>query len=283
VPGGSVPVAALQTMFETDRITFDQATSFLNPLKWPTCSDELCCDMQDKGIQPSGVHRYHEVVSADCRDPESTWKIEADLDFSFYRNPGVVAIADYQLSPGPQPYVLVDEGSLVVEQIGTPNAPRLRITTTKRVKFKRPFDPTALQLMMCALGYASIVEDLIYTCAIPGEQSGTPFPATAAAAGPKGGGPQVGVPFDVLVSRAAQAAEAWIAQWVEGVRSSYAKAAAGRYTADDLVQDLSRAWVETLRQGAAAMDLGSGSARPPDAARTPAPDPPPAPEPPSAS
>ncbi len=282
VPGGGVSVAALQTVFETDRLTFDQATRFLDPLNWPTCSDQLCCDMQDRGIQPSGVHRYHEVVSADCRYPQSTWTIQADLDFSFERIPDAVAIADYQLSPGPQPYVLVDEGSLVVEQIGTPNAPTLRITTTKRVKFSRPFDPTALQLMMCALGYANIVEDLIYTCAIPGKESGTPFPATAAAAGAKGDGPQAGVPIDVLVSRAAQVAEACIAQWAEGVRSSYAKAAAGRYTADDLVQDLSRAWVETLRQGSAAMDLGSGSVNPPDAGRTPAPDPPPAPEPPSA-
>ena len=33
-------------------------------------------------------------------------------------------------------------------------------------------------MMMCALGYASVVEDLIYTYAI-GDEPGVPFPAAA--------------------------------------------------------------------------------------------------------
>jgi hypothetical protein len=262
VPGGSVEVAALETVFETSVLSFDQAVRFLHPETWPGCS-ALCCRMLDLGVQPSGLHRFRETVSADCADRLRTWTIQADLDFSFRQVDGQVAVAEYELSPGPQPDVLVDEGSLAVRAIGTADDPRIRVTTTKRVRFNRPFTGKQLAMIVCALGYASIVEDLIFTCAREGGP-GKSLPA------PGQGNPAVHPCVD-LAARASRAAQASVEVWAQEVRAASAKAAARPYTADDLVQDTTRAWVRLLREGAAAFDPVTGDGPPPD----PPPDPPP--------
>jgi hypothetical protein len=259
-PGGDeVTVAALWTEFETSLLTFDQASEFLHPDLWPGCSP-LCCRMEDRGLQPSGLHRYGEVVSVDCDDGQPAWTINAELDFAFTRQPGIVAIADYHMSPSRPQDVIVDEGALVVAEIGTPQKPRVRVTTTKRVRFDGPFSGESLGLVMCALGYGEIVHDLIFTCALGGG-AGKPLPPPPGAGKRRPGGPSA---VDALITRGERAAEACIAAFAEDLRSSAAKVSAGTYKADDLVQDVTRTWLRALRESAAVVDAGVRTARGPD-------------------
>ncbi len=259
LPGVAGEIAALETTFTTDLLPFDLATRFLDPTTWSGCSP-LCCDVRPLGV----AHRYREVVSVDCGRQPATWTIHADLDFRFHHVQGLLAIAEYQLAPVDQPDVSVDEGSLVVHDLGGGD---LRITTTKRVRFKRPFTGEQLAFIACALGYSSIVEDLIFTCALGG-RPGKPMPPGA----PTAAHPARGEPLDVLVTRAARAAEACIEEWAQTARASSQKVAEGRYTTDDLVQDLARPWARMAREAAAI------AAVPPAPAAEPAPTPEPEPE-----
>jgi hypothetical protein len=218
--------------------------------------------MEDRGLQPSGLHRYGEVVSVDCDDGQPAWTINAELDFAFTHQPGIVAIADYHMSPSRPQDVIVDEGALVVAAIGTPQEPRVRVTTTKRVRFDGPFSGESLGLVMCALGYGEIVHDLIFTCAL-GEDAGKgkPLPPPPGAGKRRPGDPSAA---DGLITRGERAAEACIAAFAEDLRSSAAKVSAGTYKADDLVQDVTRTWVRALRESAAVVDAGVRTARAPD-------------------
>jgi hypothetical protein len=249
--GGRRDVPALRTVFETDQLTFDKAITFLDPTTWPTCS-ALCCEVRPLGTLPSGVRQYREVVSSNCQSPQAAWTIGADLDFSFTQLDARLAIAEYQLSAVTQKDVLVDEGSLVVEEIDDDGKRTLRITTTKRVAFNRYFEVEQLMLMLCALGYASIVEDLIFTCAITGQQ-GADFPTAPEADFTR-------TPLELLITRSARAAQACIGDWAEDMRVASASIAQGRYTADALAQDLTRPWVRLMREGAALLEGALGGA-----------------------
>jgi hypothetical protein len=262
LPGVVGEIAALETTFTTKLLPFDLATRFLDPTTWSGCSP-LCCDVRPLGV----AHRYREVVSVDCGRQPATWTIHADLDFRFHHVPGELAIAEYHLAPVDQPDVSVDEGSLVVHALG---GGELRITTTKRVRFKRPFTGKQLAFIACALGYSSIVEDLIFTCALNG-RPGKPVPPGV----PEAGHPACAEPLDVLVTRAARAAEACIEDWTQTARASSQKIAEGRYTADDLVQDLARPWARMAREAAAiaAVPPAPVPAPPPAPAAPPAPAP----------
>jgi hypothetical protein len=252
LPGGSVPVATLTTAFEIEALEFDRAIAFLAPKNWPACNG-FWCQMKELGVQPSGAHRYHEEVSIDCARKDAVWTIQAVLDFRFRRfeNPRV-AITEYELSKGaPQPDVLVDEGSLVVQQLSPAPASKLRVTTTKRVRFNHAFSGEALALMMCALGYADVVEDLVFTCAL-GEGEGSPFPDERGAKG---------ATVDPLIQQGATALKACLDDCAEAARASAEKIDEGSYSADALVQDIASMWVRMLREGATSVDLGIRSAQ----------------------
>ena len=261
MPDGSGPVATLDAGFESDQIPFEKAVRFLDPVNWPGCSD-FWCDVKKIGGQAPGPYHYHEVVSTDCPDKPAAWTIEAYLDFGFFHIPGQLAIAEYGLTkphPLPADDVLVDEGSLVVREIGSAAAPKIRVTTTKRVRFNRPFSGEALALIMCALGYASIVEDLVFSCAaVADDEAGTAFPgghgpghaAPGEGAGPGGLGEEYGKLVKTCLDECADAAEA-----------SSKKMAERSYTADDLVQDVTAMWARAVREGAKGVDLAARGAQ----------------------
>jgi hypothetical protein len=246
LPGSSVPVATLTTDFEVE-LDFDRAVKFLAPKNWPGCSS-FWCRMEERGVLPSGAHRYHEEVSIDCANKDAVWTIQAELDFKFRRlqDPDV-AITEYELSKGvPQPHVVVDEGSLVVQRIGDA-PPKLRVTTTKRVRFSHAFSGEALALMMCALGYAYVVEDLLFTCAL-GDAEGTPFPEEERSRQAPSPGP--------FIETTATAVKACVDDCAEAVKDRSDKIARGSYKADSLVRDVASVWARMLREGATALDLG---------------------------
>jgi hypothetical protein len=251
VPGVEGPVAALETEFVTDEIDFDQATRFIEPVNWATCMPDFWCEMTRLNVQlPPGVYRYQEVVSTDCANKaRAAFTAATELDFSFISLPDAASpeavFTNYQLSDG-RPFagdlILVDEGSLLVSKIGTGPRP-LRVTTTKRIKFSYPFSSQALATIMCALGYADVVGELLCCAASSPEGAGTTYPGVPPAT--------VGIPSDSVstpkdcLEECAAAALSWSMRIAEGP-----------YTADQLVQDTAGVWARVLREGATAADLG---------------------------
>lgn len=257
-PGGRVPAATLMTVWETGRIPFKRATSFLEPVHWPKCC-AFWCEMTRLAGEAATTHQsYHEVVSTDC----DAWTIEADLDFSFTKSDGL-AITEYQLSEGhPRPGddVIVDEGSLVVQRLGPDPAAPLRVTTTKRIRFERFFSGEQLALIMCALGYAEVVKELVFSCAaLPGKKTtGTQFPGRAPGAVPHAG---TAAPVTTSVAdEAAAAVKDCIDEYTAAAKASSERIRQGEYTADALVKDLTDLWGRVLRDTATAVDVGARSA-----------------------
>jgi hypothetical protein len=270
LPDGRGPVTTLRTEFETGKVRFERAKRFLDPENWPSCSN-FWCEMTKVGVTEKGAHQYHEVVSTDCDDKDAAWTIQAELDFSFKSFPGA-AITEYGLSAGhPKPGddVVVDEGALEVRRLGADPAAKLRITTTKRIKFsdRHPFTGASLSMLMCALGYASVVEDLVFTCAASDTAGeGTPFPAEEPATAEPGPGPTPTIPdlgpaIKVMADGAAAAVKRCADEWSQAAQESSRKIADGAYDADALVQDMAGIWVRSVREGATAVELGIRSAR----------------------
>jgi hypothetical protein len=261
---GRGPVATLTTEFESDiPPTFDEAIRFLHPENWPHCNS-LWCEMRPLGDR-DGVYKFHEVFSLDCARRPRDCTIEADLDFRFQRLDHV-AIADYRLSdPQPGDDVLVDEGSLVVQEVNG----RLRITTTKRVEFNHPFSGEQLALIACINGYGDVARDLFSCCAharLQGrDDAGIPFPGEEP---PAAGGqrrparrPGEAGSFTKITDDAAAALKQCLDDCAVAVQDWSTKVAEGRYTADELVRDMTDAWTRMMREGAAALDLVVRSAQ----------------------
>jgi hypothetical protein len=263
VPGLTGPVAALETEFETDEIEFDQATRFIEPVNWKTCMPWFWCDMTrlGAGLLP-GTYLYREVVSTDCADrAAAAFWAETELEFNFMWLPGVanpaVALTNYQLSktrPLPGDLIRVDEGSLLVAKTG-PGPTPLRITTTKRIQFSYPFSSQALAMIMCALGYADVVGDLLCCAASGSQQAGVPFPGVAPASPQQAATPKhacgaipgnVAAALGECVEECAAAAGDWSRRVSEGP-----------YTADEFAQDMASTWARVLRKGATAVNLGA--------------------------
>ncbi|HWW89721.1 MAG TPA: hypothetical protein VNY35_02945 [Solirubrobacteraceae bacterium] len=247
VPGVAGPVAALKTEFVTEEIDFEAATRFIDPANWQRCMPHFWCDMTELGRgRLPGMHLYREVVSTDCASKVGArFEAETELEFNFQWIPETAtvanaqaAVADYQLAYG-RPALLdlicVDEGSLVVARLG-PGPKRLLITTTKRIQFSFPFSSKAIASIMCALGYADVVGDLLYCAAsnagVP--DAGTEFPAAPPTAPAPGAAPRCA-----------------------GRTSPCSPCGGGPHIAGQLVQDMASVWARVLREGATAVGRGT--------------------------
>lgn len=282
VAGDLDPVAVLETSFCTTELTLERAKRFLEPVNWPGCSS-FWCEMTPTAPSAAGNPTYHEVVSVNCANKTTVWTAEACLEFRMAPLPDDGALVTYNLCEGhPQTgaLILVDSGTLTVQQIG----PEVCVHTTKRILFDHPFSGPSLAMLTCALGYAAIAEDLVFSCALADEQAGdggTEFPGSELPIDPgAGGGP--GRPHDPhtdlkdVVDEAVHAAKQCIEDCAVACQASFDKVMAGDgYKADDLVKDMSQMWTRLLRDGAMALDLGIQAAR--VVATRPGPPPDPAP------
>ena len=215
----------------------------------------------------SGARRFHEVVSLDLPTSRALDDLgRARVHPWDVSNPRVAATEYHLVAPHPlaNDDVLVDAGVLTVEELAGPT--RLRITTTKRVYFTKAFPGPGLSIFMCIIGYATVAEDFVFTCAIDPSKSGSEFnprpkkpksshltaPAPAAARPGDQGVRRRGRRHDQGVPRCDLAAMA---------QQTAAKIDNEDYRADDLVQDAAGLWVKTLRESAAAIEVGARSAR----------------------
>ncbi len=189
VPGANGPVASIEADFTTDKVDFEHATRFLEPVNWKRCMGSFWCEMSEVADNslPKGQRRYNEFVSTHCGEPNAPgfWA-QTELIFEFMWVPNKTnpqaAVANFELAPGrplPTDRILVDEGTLVVSKTKHSS---LRIITTKRVQFSHPFLTDQVALIMCALGYADVTAGLLACAAAFGKslEGGTDFPGASA-------------------------------------------------------------------------------------------------------
>jgi hypothetical protein len=202
VPGIDGPAAALRTEFDTEALNFKTATNFMEPENWRTCRRDFWCCMEDEPDPKliRGQRRYHEIVSSNCKNPRALFRAETRLLFNFMWIPteehALAVVANYELADQPprqKDLIQVDEGSLLVSRLDRPGPDggskrdarsdvdgpeKLRITTTKRIKFNYPFSSQAIALMVCALGWLDTGAQLVACAAAEGVGmwGGTPFP-----------------------------------------------------------------------------------------------------------
>ena len=253
VPVGAARPRALESDFETDSLPLRPGYPVPRPVTGQSaapsgarCATSASC---------AGLHHYHEQVSTDCARAASL-DHHRRARLHFHRVPG--ARRDHRSTSsarGRSPDVEVDEGSLVVQEIGARGAPA-GVTTTKRVRFRPPFTGEQLALIMCALGYASIVEDLVLHLRDKDEHRGRPCRPRSGDSAPS---PARGAPLSGSSPRGGR---------VEGIHRRVGPEAVASwekidavYTADDLVQDASEPLGADAARGAAAVDAAARSAR----------------------
>ena len=236
LPGGTGPVASLTTQFVTTTLNFEKATRFLDPARWPGCID-LWCHMDLLSGGPP--RRYLEVIGLDCGNPLG-WELRTCLEFEDRTLPGIpVATTDYRLAAdqtGADRLVEVDEGSITVIDETT----QVRIVTVKRLRFRGLALQRGMAALMCALGYAAVGEEMVYSCALMGAMS-TPWDPGSAKTPAPGGlvGALVGEVVDLTVACVNENAEA--------MKASTAAAARGEYTLEHLTRDATRMWLRPLQ------------------------------------
>jgi hypothetical protein len=265
-------VPTLKTVFDAE-IRYDDARRFCDdPTTWE-CFPSWCRMRPiNKDEWTDDVRQYQEVVSFNCADDDFP-KLTINLNFHTEekQTPPRRIVTEYWLSdPKKQPehYVLVNQGWLEVEELPSDDYPRVRVTTTKTVKFSDDFGGGAgLASVSCRLGYLSMVGDLV-TCASKGEkEKGYPdarFQGRIPEPEPSAPAPRAGTNYGWLIplmaDETARAIEEGVDEYVDATRGSYARFERG-YRAGDLVQDMTDSWLRMLRQGARFADAGLRVAR----------------------
>ena len=161
--GDDEPVATFTTEFEVD-IPYDKAIEFAeDPERWACFA--LWCKMEYLGTRHRNgreVRQYLETVSLNCGEASHTPVFEIRLDFvseEQHHNGLRVFVTEYCLSPdNTDGRVTVNEGSLVIAK---PPGNKVRIKTTKRLRFSDPLDGVGFASVLCHVGYLSNAEDLI--------------------------------------------------------------------------------------------------------------------------
>jgi hypothetical protein len=169
------PCTVLEAEFTTDKVTFEEAKHYLEPSNWVLPADSLWCRMEK--VEPPLTQNswvYHETVATSCPASSTWWTVSTDLRFWFsYPTPNEVRV-EYDFPPGlptPGSDIEIDEGSLRIIEL--PNK-HIHVITTKRVRFAGAFDGAGLAMFMCATGYSSALEDMVFSVAkLPNAK---PFP-----------------------------------------------------------------------------------------------------------
>lgn len=178
------PVTVLKSEFTTDQLSFEDAKRFLVPSNWHYPGSFWCrMDKVEPALEPNSW-LYHETVATSCPPSTATWTVSTDLQFWFSHPSPTEARVEYDFGPG-LPTALsdieVDEGSLRIIEL--PDQ-RVQVKTTKRVRFAGSFDGAALAMLMCATGYSTVLEDLVFTVSTAGTANSQPFPVPAPPGGP---------------------------------------------------------------------------------------------------
>jgi hypothetical protein len=304
ITGDLDPCTVLEAEFTTDAATFADVKRYLEPANWQFPGSLWCRmerDPDNSLLGPDGVTTwvYHETVSTSCGSPSAAWTVSTDLQFWFSHPTATEARVEYDLAPGlPTPYsdIEIDEGSLRVIEL--PNG-HVRVVTTKRVRFAGAFDGAGLAMFMCAIGYSTILQDMVLSVADKPIGSTQPFPVAApqggfmspdANQGAKGTSntsanaksnpdPASGEPESLqdLAAEAGKLFASYLKDYADICTKSMASIQAGTYKVEDVWADGITLWTKYASGMGTALDLGSRTARaaakkPPPTGGTPAPD-----------
>jgi hypothetical protein len=280
VQGRPQPVTMMTTVFET-AIPFDQAKRFATEPKEWECFPCWC--HMEKLESNNGRRKYRETVSFKCPDPQ-VLKLVVDLDFVITDQSPQRAYAEYRLSHVQQETrVLVNEGTLVVLQLGPEHGSKVRVTTTKKLSFSRAIGGPGMANILCLFGYLGMVEDLLWcasghTGPFPGLQPASSAPSrrlgrlAPASVGTHTGTGDVDPDYRGLakatIERLGAATEKCIDEYAADLKGSYTKMGKGEYKADDWVADMAKTWVRMLGDASTIADLGLRSPRGPRSGRS---------------
>ncbi|MGH9138439.1 MAG: hypothetical protein ACRD0G_15580 [Acidimicrobiales bacterium] len=262
LPGRPRPVTVLKTSFCLTGVSFQDATTFLDPANWPHCSS-LWCSMTPLADGPQGQKRYLETLSTNCGGPG--WTATVCLQFWKRTLADGSAVLEYAMCEEPgksDELVEVDEGSIIVRQDGA----NVCVRTTKRLRFAEDFDGPFLAMIACALGYGAVAEDLILSCAQLGKPGSGPAwapsrkPASTSRAAGAAAAPDSAPDVAPIVDNAVEAAKKSLDDCVVAFKSSHDKVRSGTYTADDLTADLTTMWKRAWTDLGTMLDLANQTA-----------------------
>ena len=167
----------------------------------------------------------------------------------------------------PSDVIVVDEGTLTVQQVNTD----ITVRTVKRIKFNHPFSGPSLSVIMSALGYGNVAEDLVFNCGIGqagNSTAGSSFPETETEnpaepgdrAVPQGGGRRrkpvsPSPPLGSVLSDAVDELKRCAENCADAYAKAYDKMQSGSYTADDFVAGAAEIWSRSLRDSAKMADF----------------------------
>jgi hypothetical protein len=274
VVGDEDYVACMSTCEDRTDISYDDAKAHLQPDNWAGLG--LWCTMQPARVSAAGNPIYHEIVSLNCADQQSTWTVETELEFAF-TEVGTTASSVYRLpadlDTSAYPDVVVDEGWLSVEQ--RPGGV-VRIESSKRVKFQEPFDSSWFPMLSCAFGYGSASTELIAKAAekhknkqdVPFKGSPPPGGSTVAPNNKKASAKSTSsatstagdASGDEDITKLIKDSTAVLQKCVDDslvqFKASYQKVVDGTYTANDWIGDMTNLWKAAARDSALMVDYG---------------------------
>jgi len=268
-PGGDPdPCLVMEAEFTTQSLTFEEAKVYLEPANWQY-PGSLWCRMEGYDSPQPNSRLYHETVSTACESTSPAWTVSTDLQFWFSHPTPTEARAEYDFAPGlpvPGSDIEIDEGSLRI--IKLPDG-SVNVKTTKRVRFAGSFDGPGLAMFMCASGYSTILEDVVFSVAKAAKPQ--PFPVTAPpGAGmsppaksktpktPPGSG---GDTLDSLIAEAAALAESYAKDVAATCTASLTQVQAGTYKVENAWADGIKIWSSYLTGMGKALDLGTRTAK----------------------
>lgn len=297
ITGALDPCTVLEAEFTTNKVTFADAKRYLEPANWKFPGSLWCRmerDPDNSLLGPPGVTTwvYHETVSTSCGSSSPVWTVSADLQFWFSHPTAHEARVEYDFAPG-QPTALsdieIDEGSLRIIELSDG---RVHVVTTKRVRFAGAFDGAGLAMFMCATGYSTILEDMVFSVAktpgtqpfpVTAPQGGTMSPSPTANQGGKGTSntkantnPESGEAesLEDLAAEAGSLFASYLKDYAEICTKSMASIQGGTYKVEDAWSDGITLWTKYLSGMGKALDLGTRAAKataknPPQSGGTP--------------
>jgi len=267
------PCTVLEAEFTTGDLTFEEAKNYLEPANWVRVPGSLWCRMEK--VEPSVTPNswvYHETVATSCPPASAWWTVSTDLRFWFSHPTVNEARVEYDFPPGlptPASDIEVDEGSLRI--IGLPGG-GVHVITTKRVRFAGAFDGAGLAMFMCATGYTSALEDMVFSVAklpnlrpfpIQSPQGGNMSPQpnakktatnTSAATTPPDANAET---LDDVVKETTEFVASAIKDMADTCTSSLKQIQAGNYKVENAWADGIKMWSTSLTNMTKALDLGT--------------------------
>jgi hypothetical protein len=274
----SDPCTVMEAEFTTSDVSFEELKCYLEPQNWQFPGSFWCRMERAESLGPNSW-RYHETVSTDCGSP-GAWSVSTDLQFWFSHPTATEARVEYDFPPGlptPSSDITVDEGSLRVIQLPDGS---VNVKTTKRVRFAGSFDGAGLAMFMCATGYSTILEDLVFSITadplnplkpfpVPSPEGGVVSPPnntkkpapTSKASGSKPAPDPKPESLNDIVSEAADHVASYVKDVSETCAASLKAVEAGTYKAEHAWADGMKLWSTYLTGVSKALDLGVRTAK----------------------